>query len=265
MPYSGNLCGLRSAKDGVHAEEREVQINDDLLKNDVPANGQVTENGCISLCLQENANLKVLFLGNSITRYGVAEAIGWRGDWGMAASAQANDYVHTLVRRLQTDGKIVSYCTANLSEWEQSWNDALLPEKYAAARTFAADIVVVRLGENAGLLDRAEAFMPHYRRLIEFFAAPGARVVVTDLFGEYAPFDTAVKTLAAQKGYAFAQLHDLGARDDMKAVGKFAHAGVAAHPGDAGMAAIADRIYRALQDRGGDEKADERGGDVVGR
>ena len=32
----------------------------------------------------------------------------------------------------------------------------------------------------------------------------------------------------------------------MKAVGKFAHAGVAAHPGDRGMAEIAERIYKKL-------------------
>ena len=32
-----------------------------------------------------------------------------------------------------------------------------------------------------------------------------------------------------------------------KAYGKFAHAGVAAHPGDKGMREIAERIFAAIQ------------------
>ena len=51
----------------------------------------------------EPGNLKVnriLFLGNSITRHGPKEAIGWNGNWGMAASSLDKDYVHILLRSL---------------------------------------------------------------------------------------------------------------------------------------------------------------------
>ena len=224
-----------------------MKICSDLIRNDVPAKGQLADGELVSFCVCDNADLKILFAGNSITRHGVAENLGWLGDWGMAASARENDYVHLIVNSLELAGKKVSYCVANFGEWERSWNDSLLAEKYSAVRDFGADIVVVRLDENAQLLNRADEFMPHYENLIRFFAGDRARVVLTDLFWQYEPFDKAVERLAKDKGYGFASLSDLGDRDEMKAHGKFEHAGVAAHPGDKGMAEIASRIYKQIE------------------
>lgn len=223
-----------------------MKISEDLVKNDVPAVGQLAENDCVSFCLTENADSKLLILGNSITRHGRAENLGWYGDWGMAASCAEKDYVHTLVRRLQEDGKRVSYCLANMSEWERERDESLLQTRYAAAKAFGADTVVVRLGENARLIEDFDGFCACYTRMVRYFAAE--RTALTDLFWEYGPFDDFVRRFAREQGYAFAALHDLGTRSDMKATGKFAHAGVAAHPSDKGMEEIANRIYAALQD-----------------
>ena len=43
---------------------------------------------------------KILFLGNSITRHGPSQAVGWSGDWGMAASAREKDFVHLVTSSL---------------------------------------------------------------------------------------------------------------------------------------------------------------------
>lgn len=222
-----------------------MKIQQDLLKNDVPAQGQLDPDECVFISHNERADIKLLFLGNSITRHGKKPDIGWYGDYGMAASCEQNDYVHRLIGMLERDGKKPSYCVCNMSEWESSWDDALLDARYGKAKLFGADVVIVRLGENAKLLDRAAEFMPHYENLITHFAGDGARVAVTDLFWEYEPFDALVKALAKDKGYRFAQIHDLGNSDEMKATGMFEHAGVAAHPSDKGMQNIAERIYRA--------------------
>lgn len=223
-----------------------MKISQDLIKNDVPATGQLKDSDCVSFNLTENADIKIAFLGNSITRHGKAENLGWYGDWGMAASCRENDYVHILVNRLERDGKRVSYCVANLSSWESTRDTSLLESRYASVRAFKADIVVVRLGENARLVEFLDEFKSCYRKMAEYFA-DGATVVLTDLFWEYGPFDSFVKSFAEEKGYLFATIHDLGNDDGMKAVGKFEHSGVAAHPGDKGMAEIAERIYKAIR------------------
>lgn len=221
-----------------------MKISKDLLNNDVPAEGQLEKDEWAAFYPCANADLKIAFLGNSITRHGVAEELGWYGDWGMAASRRGNDYVHRLVGLLEDDGKRISYCIVNLSEWERTRDNSLL-DRYAEVKNFNADIVIVRLGENARLTENLEEFESCYKEMTEYFSG-GAAVVLTDLFWEYGPFDGFVKKLAEEKGYAFVKIHDLGNDESMKAAGKFAHGGVAAHPGDKGMSEIASRIYKAL-------------------
>ncbi len=221
-------------------------MNDDIIKNDVPAEGQITDGDAVRFCLAENADVKILFLGNSITRHGKAEELGWYGDYGMAASCEQNDYVHKLVKKIEKSGKTVSYCTANLSEFERTRDISLLDARYKKARDFNADIVIVRLGENARLTENLEAFERCYTEMVDYFAANEKKVVLTDLFWEYAPFDEFVEKFAMRCGYGFASIHDLGDRDDMKATGKFTHPGVAVHPGDKGMAEIAARIFAVM-------------------
>lgn len=221
-----------------------MKICKDLITNDVPAVGQLKGSDCISFETTENADIKLLFLGNSITRHGKAENLGWCGDWGMAASSKENDYVHKLISKFCQKGIKVSVCIANLSDWERTRNMDLLFTKYLSALRFNADYVIVRLGENACPDKYLSEFELCYGELTDLFSRNGAKIVLTDLFWEYEPFDNFVAELAKARGYAFAEIHDLGNDDEMKAIGKFSHNGVAVHPGDKGMAEIAERIFR---------------------
>lgn len=223
-----------------------MKICKDLIRNDVPAVGQLKGSDCISFEEMENADMKLLFLGNSITRHGKAENLGWCGDWGMAASSKENDYVHKLIGKFYQKDVKVSVCIANLSDWERTRNMDLLFTKYLSALRFNADYVIVRLGENACLDKYLSEFELCYGELTDLFSKNGAKVVLTDLFWEYEPFDNFVAELAKARGYAFAEIHDLGNDEEMKATSKFSHNGVAAHPGDKGMAEIAERIFRVL-------------------
>ena len=223
-----------------------MKICKDLITNDVPAVGQLKGSDCISFETTENADIKLLFLGNSITRHGKTENLGWCGDWGMAASSKENDYVHKLRSKFCQKGIKVSVCIANLSDWERTRNMDLLFTKYLSALRFNADYVIVRLGENACPDKYLSEFELCYGELTDLFSRNGAKIVLTDLFWEYEPFDNFVAELAKARGYAFAEIHDLGNDDEMKAIGKFSHNGVAVHPGDKGMAEMAERIFRVL-------------------
>lgn len=223
-----------------------MKICKDLIRNDVPAAGQVKGNDSVSFEITKNADVKLLFLGNSITRHGKAENLGWQGDWGMAASTKENDYVHKLISKLHQKGMKVSACIANLSDWERTRNMDLLTTKYSPALDFNADYVIVRLGENACLDKHLSEFEQCYSELAGLFSKNGAKIILTDLFWEYEPFDSFVSELAKTKGYSFVKIHDLGNDEKMKAIGKFAHNGVAMHPGDNGMEEIAERIFHAF-------------------
>ena len=226
-----------------------MDVSNDYSLNSVPATGQTGDGESVLICEDGDVKLRILFLGNSITRHAAAPQLGWYGDWGMAASARQNDYVHRLVALMDGIGIKCGYCIANLSEWERSCDDSLLCGRYGSALSYPADVVVIRLGENAPLSDKLAQFEECYARLAEKLAADGKIVICTDLFWKHAAFDKFVKNLAEEKNYGFVQIYDLGNDDSMKAVGRFENVGVAVHPGDGGMEQIARRLFASIKQR----------------
>ena len=223
-----------------------------MNKNTVKAKGQLKENDCVIFENLENDGIKVMFVGNSITRHGVKEDIGWFWDHGMAATSKDKDYVHQLISKISPIHNDSAYCICQVADWETSYatNDNIL-EKFESARDFDADIIVIRFVENCKGTENEEdilTFKTEFAKLLDYLTPSGkAKFVITTGFWHH-PFDEAIREVAKQKDSPIVELGDLGEDDKMKAVGVFEHEGVAAHPGDLGMQTIAERIFDKLKD-----------------
>lgn len=218
-----------------------MSFNRDIENNTVNAENQVSKNSRIYE--GGDGSVRVLFLGNSITLHESAPHIGWRADWGMAASERENDYVHLVIDGLSELYGDISYCITNVAEWERGYFDDENIKKFELSRDFGADIVVIRLGENVNreMLDK-ESLSEHLSRFARYFSQKASRVIITDLFWQHDAICKACYDVANELGATFVHLSDLGENDENKAIGLFWHEGVALHPGDLGMRRIADRI-----------------------
>ena len=236
-----------------------MNVSENAKLNSVSSKGQLDVSQYVRICEKENAALRVLFVGNSITRHGVKPDIGWHGDWGMAASSEDKDYVHRVVAGLEEKLGSVSYCVTQGATWERAYweDDAILEAHYLPARDFAADLVIIRIGENIprAMLEE-HPVGEHWVHMVKFFAAknPGAHVITTDNFWHIEALDTAFRAEAEKNGWHFVKLHDLESIEGTMAIGLFEHVGVARHPGDYGMQLIAERILAAVPDTLGGAK-----------
>lgn len=191
---------------------------------------------------------RVLFVGNSVTLHGPSESIGWYGDWGMAASAKDKDYVHLLEAHIKNKDENASFCICNAADFERSYKD---PEeafgKFEDARTFGADVIIVKLGGNSPIEDfDATLFKKSFDTLMAFVNKSGkAKIIVATEFVHH-PSEEALVAYAKESGYPLCYLSDIADHDEYKAIGLFEHGGVAGHPGDRGMREIADRIIKEL-------------------
>lgn len=219
--------------------------NDNAI-NTVKASNQVSNNNKV-LISKNNGKIKILFLGNSITRHMPAPEIGWPYDFGMAATRIENDYVHLMLRKLEKKYGTVDYCICSLSCWEKEyWNLDILND-YQKAVDFDADIVLVRLCENTwGVRDMFEKYPLDYYwdKMINFFKNDHCKLIVTDDFWSWNTIDGPIHEVCEKNNYLLVKLGDIGADPSNKALGKFEHEGVAIHPNDKGMKAIAERILK---------------------
>lgn len=213
------------------------------IENTVSAENQMINSSTVSFLGRADAPYRILIVGNSITRHGPKEEIGWSGDWGMAASAPACDYVHRLYESLSAAGREVFIRVRQASEWELHFLEDDCLSRFSEDRAFGADLVIFRLGENVRR-EQFEQFGAAAEKFVDYLANGHADVLLTTVFWPQEVQDRAIRALAARRGFACAEIGCT--EDDMMAFGLFEHKGVAAHPGDAGMAMIASRIAEKL-------------------
>lgn len=200
---------------------------------------------------------RVLFVGNSITRHGPAPKIGWTGNWGMAASEEAKDYVHRVVAAIeQQTGKRPEFRAVNVAEFERGFEAYDPAAKLKEEIAFQPDAIVLAIGENVPALktpDSAKKFAEATVRLLQ--QLKGGRpcaVYVRSCFWAEPVRDGALREACAAVGGVFVDVGALG-KDEAnyaRSERKFEHDGVARHPGDRGMQALADAITAAMDNSG---------------
>ena len=216
--------------------------------NTVSAENQLETSNVMKFVKKPGSVLKVLFVGNSITRHGPSPECGWTGDWGMAATSLDKDYVHQTVDGIEKIVGSIDYCIAQVADWERDYEHGIdiLNSNYKKAREFNADIVIINLGENMNKQGQKINFKPYFEELINFFAIK-AEVVVVGVFWENKFKDDIFESVCKENGYSFCAISDIQQDKNNLALNEFEHSGVANHPGDCGMQAISERLLSAIQ------------------
>lgn len=199
-----------------------------------------------------------LAIGNSITRHGIRDF--WWNNIGMAASDAQHDYYHLVLKYLEDKYGNVTGGICNFSVWEVQAEDrdGTLTEFLEPFLNPDLDLITVQLGEN---VDDLETYQEDYVSMLKFIRskAPNARILVIEDFwtvddrydmefaacaltdAEFVPLDGIASNDEYYCGTGTTVYDEYGNEYTVE------HEGVAMHPGDEGMAAIAERIISTLE------------------
>jgi len=198
---------------------------------------------------------RILFLGNSITLHGPNADIGWTGNWGMAASSEGKDYVHLVATALaEHTGAKPELRVRNIADFERNYATQDVDGNMQDLFAFDPDLVVLAIGENVPALDSENAKAQFKAGVLSILRCALAKrhplVVVRSCFWADAAKDQMLREASEEAQVRFVDVGPLG-RDPANAASSersFRHAGVAGHPGDRGMQALADAIVAAILD-----------------
>jgi len=197
---------------------------------------------------------KILFVGNSLTSHGPKPDIDWHGNWGMAATSLDKDYVHVVTKALAVkQGLPPTIMVKNVADFERNHAGYDLAGKFADAAAFKADLVILCIGENVPALKTPETqarYQEQVTALLQTLKAnPKAQIIVRSSFWPSTAKDDAMRRACEAVGGAFVDISALAKdeRNYARSERPYKHAGVANHPGDRGMAAIAEAIVKAVK------------------
>lgn len=216
--------------------------------NTVPSENQMQGNDK-TFCESKEADFRVLFVGNSITRHAPKPEIGWMDDWGMAASGAEKDYVHQFMNKIRTNYPNASFMTIQFAEWERNfWKKDILMQFSPDIREFCPTLVILNLGENVRVEDIDKyPFDEAFKTLVLMLKESSPQIISGTCFWTSEKNDNVIRSVSKELNIPCVELGDLGSNKEMMALGKFEHEGVAAHPGDKGMQEIAERFYKHVK------------------
>ena len=201
--------------------------------------------------------LDILVLGNSLTYHGIQ--YDWWGEWGMAATAAEQDFVHVVKNAFSP--YVETSCRAyNFWQWEVEETDrsVWLSELNSVVRP-TDDMIVIQLGDNvqysSGWKWEADMnTMINYCRML----APNARFLILGNFWYRESIEQAKRNVALAQQVNMIPISDL-VNDPVYTCGLGTYvtgadgnvhevtvSGVGVHPGDWGMALVGKRIVRAI-------------------
>jgi len=214
----------------------------------VLAVGLLAVAGCAWGATAPTGVYKILFLGNSITLIP-----SWADGCGMAASAKEKDYVHIVTRALsKTTGTTPEIMVKNIAKFERQFANFDVDGTFKEEFAFGADLVILAIGENVPKLDSAEAkaqFKTSVMKLLNGLRANHQpRIIVRSCFWPNQDRDPILKQVCQEVSGTYVDIGSLSKDESnyARSEREFSHKGVAAHPGDKGMQAIAGAILEAI-------------------
>lgn len=208
-------------------------------ENVIPAANQNEQN----VFLHPNTGIKVMFVGNSITKHAPKIDIGWTNDCGMAATELEKDYVHLMLSKIRKYDPNVSWCISQAADLERRFTDENVLEAYKEAEDFEPDIMIFFFGANVNkeYADAPDGSFGEVYRKFRMFLDKSLKAKVFHSEGFYIRplLDKEKWESVKDLGDTLIPLDDIRTRDD--AHGKFNH------PGDLGMSLIAERFWEYVE------------------
>ncbi|RYY07170.1 MAG: SGNH/GDSL hydrolase family protein [Sphingobacteriaceae bacterium] len=189
----------------------------------------------------------VVILGNSITYAPANPSSGWNCNCGMAASALEKDYVHLLATKFKQQNINANVVAKNIAEFEINYLTYNFDTELKTYHDSKPDLLILRIGENVQSTFDSVEFAKRYQGLIAYMKTdnPQLKVLavgsiwylpnkdyINNIMSRYTPYISLAALGTDNSNFAF----------DMKNVSD----GVKQHPGDKGMQAIADVIWKKV-------------------